>query len=40
MAKRLQAAEEKLRKAKSSNAQTIFDTELEAIRNLHIYTPS
>jgi hypothetical protein len=40
MAKRLQAAEEKLRKAKSSDAQTIFDTEMEAIRNFHILTPS
>jgi hypothetical protein len=40
MAKRLQAAEDKLRKAKSSDAQTIFDTEMEAIRNFHIHTPS
>jgi hypothetical protein len=40
MAKRLQAAEEKLRKAKSSDAQTIFDTEMAAIQNFHIHTPS
>jgi hypothetical protein len=39
MAKRLQAGEEKLRKAKSSDTQTIFDTEIEAIRNFHIHTP-
>jgi hypothetical protein len=40
MAKRLQAAGEKLRKAKSSDTETIFDTEMEAIRNFHIHTPS
>jgi hypothetical protein len=39
MAKRLQAVEEKLRKAKNSNAQTIFDMEREAIRKLYIHTP-
>jgi hypothetical protein len=33
-------AEEKLRKAEGSDAQTIFDTEMEAIRNFHIHTPS
>jgi hypothetical protein len=31
MAKPLQAVEEKLRKAKSSDAQIIFDTKIEAI---------
>jgi hypothetical protein len=40
MAKRLQAAEVKLRKAKSSNPQTIFHMEMEVIRNFHLHTPS
>jgi hypothetical protein len=39
MAKRLQAAEEKLKRAKGTDAQTIFDNEMEAIRNFHIVTP-
>jgi hypothetical protein len=40
MAERLQAAEEKLRKANSNNAQMIFDMEMEVIQNFHIHTPS
>jgi hypothetical protein len=40
MSKRLQAAEDKLRKAKRSDAHTIFDTEMEVIRNFDIYTQS
>jgi hypothetical protein len=28
-----------LKRAKGPNAQTIFDTETEAIRNIHIITP-
>jgi hypothetical protein len=40
MAERLQAAEEKLRTAKSSDAQTMFDTEIEQILKFHIHTPS
>jgi hypothetical protein len=39
MAKHLQAAEEKLKRAKGTGAQTIFDTEMESIRNFHIVTP-
>jgi hypothetical protein len=39
MVKRLHAAEEKLTRAKGTYAQTIFDTEMEAIRNFHIITP-
>jgi hypothetical protein len=39
MAKRLQAAEEKLKRAKGTGTQKIFDTEMEAIRNFHIVTP-
>jgi hypothetical protein len=40
MSERLQAAEERLKRAKGTDAQTIFDTEMEAIRNFHIITPS
>jgi hypothetical protein len=39
MAKRLQAAEETLKPAKGIDALTIFDTEMEAIRNFHIIIP-
>jgi hypothetical protein len=39
MAKRLQTREAKLKRAKGTDAQTIFDTEMEAIRNFHIITP-
>jgi hypothetical protein len=39
MAKRPQPAEEKLTRAKGTDAQTIIDTEMEAIRNFHIVTP-
>jgi hypothetical protein len=39
IAKGLQAAEEKLNPAKGTDAQTIFDTEMEAIRYIHIVTP-
>jgi hypothetical protein len=39
MAKRLQDAEEKLKRAKGTDAQTIFDTEMDAKRNFHIITP-
>jgi hypothetical protein len=39
MAKCLQAAEDKLKRAKGTDPQTIFDTEMELIRNLHIVTP-
>jgi hypothetical protein len=38
MAKCLQAGEEKLKRAKGTDAQTIFDTEREAISNFHIVT--
>jgi hypothetical protein len=37
--KHLQAAEEKLKQAKGTDAQTIFDIEMEAIRNFHIVIP-
>jgi hypothetical protein len=39
MAKCLHAAEQKLKRAKYTDRQTIFDTEIEAIRNFHIITP-
>jgi hypothetical protein len=39
MAKHLQAAEEKLKRAKGTDAQTMFDSEMEAIRNFYIVTP-
>jgi hypothetical protein len=39
MAKCLQSAEEQLILAKGTDAQTIFDTEMEAIRNLQIVPP-
>jgi hypothetical protein len=39
MATHLQAAEEKLTRAKGTDAQTIFETEIEAIRNFPIATP-
>jgi hypothetical protein len=39
MANRVRAAEEKLKRAKGTDAQTIFDTEMVAIRNFHIVTP-
>jgi hypothetical protein len=39
MAQRLQAAEEKLKRAKGTDTQTIFETEMEAIRNFHTATP-
>jgi hypothetical protein len=34
-----QRAEETLKQAKSIDAQTEFDTEMEAMRNFHIVTP-
>jgi hypothetical protein len=40
MAKFLQGAQEKHRKAKSSDVQTIFDTEMEVIQIFHIYNSS
>jgi hypothetical protein len=40
MAKYLQAAEEKLRKAKSSNPQPIFHMEMKVIQNFQIHTLS
>jgi hypothetical protein len=40
MAKRCEAAEEKLRKAKSTDEQIIFNTEIEAIQNFHIHISS
>jgi hypothetical protein len=39
MAKQLQAAEEKWKRAKGTDTQTIFDTQMEAIRNFHIVIP-
>jgi hypothetical protein len=39
MAKRLQGADEQLKRAKGTDAQTIFDTEMKAIRNFHIVIP-
>jgi hypothetical protein len=39
MAKRRQAADEKLNRANGTDVQTIFDTKMEAIRNFHIITP-
>jgi hypothetical protein len=39
IAKHCQAAEEKLKRAKSTDAQIIFDTEMEAIRHFQILTP-
>jgi hypothetical protein len=39
MAKRLQAAEEQLNRAKGTDAQIIFETEMEAIRNFHTSHP-
>jgi hypothetical protein len=39
MDQRLQGAEAKLRIAKRSDVQSIFDLEMEAIRNFYIQTP-
>jgi hypothetical protein len=39
MAKHLQTVEEKLKRAKGTDANTIFDTEIESIRHFHIVTP-
>jgi hypothetical protein len=39
MDKCLKGAEQKLKRAKGTDAQTKFDTEIEAIRNFHIITP-
>jgi hypothetical protein len=40
MAKSVQAAEDKFRKAQSSYTLTIFDTEIEVIRNLQMHIAS
>jgi hypothetical protein len=39
MGTHLEAAEEKLNRAKGTDAQIIFDTEMEAMINFHIFTP-
>jgi hypothetical protein len=39
MANCLQTVEQQLKQAKGTDAQTIFDTEIDAIRNFHIVTP-